>query len=59
MNYFAMYVEEEPGHPVGMPFPGGFRVEKKDCVYYCPIREKEKDILYSICNLCPCKQADI
>jgi uncharacterized protein (UPF0305 family) len=54
-----MYVEEEPGHPVGMPFPGGFRVEKKDCVYYCPIREKEKDILYSICNLCPCKQADI
>lgn len=59
VNCFSMFVEEEPGHPVGMPFPGGLKVEKKDGAYYCPIREKEKDIPYSICNFCPCKQADI
>ncbi len=59
VNCFAMFVLEEPGHPVGMPFPGGFKVEKRDGMYYCPIREKEKDLPYSICNFCPCKQADI
>jgi uncharacterized protein (UPF0305 family) len=59
INCFAMFVLEEPGHPVGMPFPGGFKVEKRDGLYYCPIREKEKDLPYSICNFCPCKQADI
>lgn len=59
VNCFAMFVLEEPGHPVGMPFPGGFKVEKRDGLYYCPIREKEKDLPYSICNFCPCKQADI
>ena len=59
VNCFAMFVLEEPGHPVGMPFPGGFKVEKRDGTYYCPIREKEKDLPDSICNFCPCKQADI
>lgn len=59
VNCFAMFVLEEPGHPVGMPFPGGFTVEKRDGAYYCPIREKEKDLPDSICNFCPCKQADI
>lgn len=59
VNCFAMFVLEEPGHPVGMPFPGGFKVENRGGTYYCPIREKEKDLPYSICNFCPCKQADI
>jgi uncharacterized protein (UPF0305 family) len=59
VSCFAMFVLEEPGHPVGMPFPGGFKVENREGVYYCPIREKEKDLPHSICNFCPCKQADI
>jgi uncharacterized protein (UPF0305 family) len=59
VNCFAMFVLEEPGHPVGMPFPGGFKVEEREGEYYCPIREKEKDLPHSICNFCPCKQADI
>ena len=48
-----------PGHLAGMPFPGGFKVEKRGGIYDCPIREEEKDLPYSICNFCPCKQADI
>ncbi|MBP2134470.1 hypothetical protein J2128_002436 [Methanomicrobium sp. W14] len=53
---FAMFVEDEPGHPVGTPFPGGFEVVKEHDGYLCPIRDKEEEILYSVCNFCPAKQ---
>jgi uncharacterized protein (UPF0305 family) len=55
---FTMFVLEEPGHPVGMPFPGGFRVEQRGEEYYCLIRDKEKEIFYSICNFCPARQSE-
>lgn len=55
---FTMFVLEEPGHPAGMPFPGGFSVEKRGGDYYCLIRDKEKDVFYSICNFCPAKQSE-
>ena len=53
---FAMFVLDEPRHPAGMPVPGGFTVEKRGRDYYCLIRDKEKDVFYSICNFCPAKQ---
>jgi hypothetical protein len=53
---FTMFVEDLPGHPVGMPFPGGQVVEKRGKEYFCPIREKEKDVFFSICNFCPARQ---
>lgn len=56
MSAFAMFVMDEPGHPVGMPFPGGETVRKQGDVFYCPIREKEEEIFYSICNFCPALQ---
>lgn len=55
---FAMFVMDEPGHPVGMPFPGGFTVHVRDGSYYCPVREKEKEYKYAVCNFCPALQAD-
>jgi uncharacterized protein (UPF0305 family) len=55
---FTMFVLDEPGHPVGMPFPGGFSVEQRGREYYCLIRDKEKDVFYSICNFCPAIQAE-
>lgn len=58
MAAFTMFVLDEPGHPVGMPFPGGFTVEKRQDGYYCLIRDREKEIVYSICNFCPAKQTD-
>jgi uncharacterized protein (UPF0305 family) len=51
-----MFVLDQPGHPIGTPFPGGFTVRQQGDEFYCPIREKEKDIWYSICNFCPAKQ---
>jgi uncharacterized protein (UPF0305 family) len=55
---FTMFVLEKPGHPVGMPFPGGFRVELKGNRYYCLIRDKEKEVIHSICNFCPAVQSE-
>ncbi len=56
MTAFAMYVLDEPGHPVQMPFPGGQTVYRSGDHYYCPIRDKEEEIFYSICNYCPAIQ---
>jgi uncharacterized protein (UPF0305 family) len=58
MAAFSMFVLDEPGHPMGMPFPGGFKVEQRGRDYYCLIRDKEKELVYSICNFCPAKQAE-
>jgi uncharacterized protein (UPF0305 family) len=58
MAAFSMFVLDEPGHPVGMPFPGGFSVEQRGREYYCLIRDKEKDVFYSICNFCPAHQTE-
>ena len=55
---FTMFVLDEPGHPVGMPFPGGFKVEQRGRDYYCLIRDKEKEVFYSICNFCPARQSE-
>jgi uncharacterized protein (UPF0305 family) len=55
---FTMFVLDEPGHPVGMPFPGGFSVEQRGRDYYCLIRDKEKEVSYSICNFCPAHQTE-
>lgn len=56
VSCFYMFVLGEPGHPIGTPFPGGFKVKQSGDAYYCPIRDKEKDVEYSICNFCPSLQ---
>jgi len=58
MAAFTMFVLDHPGHPVGMPFPGGFAVEDRQGTYYCLIRDREKEVFFSICNFCPAKQTD-
>ena len=42
MAAFTMFVLDSPGHPVGMPFPGGFKVEDRNGTFYCLIRDREK-----------------
>ena len=58
ISAFTMFVLDKPGHPAGMPFPGGFKVEQRGNDYYCLIRDKEKEVFYSICNFCPAKQTE-
>ncbi|MDD4256019.1 MAG: DUF2115 domain-containing protein [Methanofollis sp.] len=53
---FTMYVRGRPAHPVGTPFPGGLEVYEEGGEYYCPVREKEGDVPYSLCPFCPARQ---
>jgi uncharacterized protein (UPF0305 family) len=53
---FCMFVQGLPGHPVGMPFPGGDKVEIIDGVYHCPVREKANDVDAALCPFCPALQ---
>ncbi|MEN6443956.1 MAG: DUF2115 domain-containing protein [Methanoregula sp.] len=58
MAAFTMFVLDRPGHPVGMPFPGGFAVEERRGTFYCLIRDREKEVFFSICNFCPALQTE-
>lgn len=53
---FCMFVQQLPGHPVGMPFPGRDKVEIIDGIYYCPVREKANDVDSALCPFCPAHQ---
>ncbi|MDN7025728.1 DUF2115 domain-containing protein [Methanoculleus sp. FWC-SCC1] len=56
---FEMFVLDRPGHPVGMPFPGGFSVEERSGRFLCPVRDREKDVPHSLCNFCPAEQSEM
>ena len=53
---YCMLVLDEPGHPVGTPFPGGDTVGFSDGTYYCPVREKAGDVDAALCPFCPARQ---
>ena len=53
---FCMFVRQEPGHPVGTPFPGGGMVQYIDGVCYCPVKEKANDVDAALCPFCPALQ---
>ncbi|HOX35703.1 MAG TPA: DUF2115 domain-containing protein [Methanoregulaceae archaeon] len=56
LSGFCMLVQSRPGHPVGMVFPGGDKVEIIDGVYYCPVRTKANDVDAALCPFCPARQ---
>ncbi|MGB9979651.1 DUF2115 domain-containing protein [Methanobacterium sp.] len=65
MNFFKIYrlitiyttfIMDEPVHPVGMPFPGGFKIKQKKGVYYCPVKESQKDNPGAVCGICIAEQ---
>lgn len=56
LSGFCMFVQQIPGHPVGMPFPGGDKVDYIDGIYYCPVRTKANDVDAALCPFCPAQQ---
>jgi uncharacterized protein (UPF0305 family) len=56
LSGFCMFVQQLPGHPIGMPFPGGDRVQVIDGIYYCPVRERANDVDSALCPFCPALQ---
>lgn len=53
---YVMLIDGGYGHPIGMPFPGGATVIQNGNRVLCPIRDKEKDLAFALCNFCPAEQ---
>ena len=44
-SIYTTFILEEPIHPVGTPFPGSLKVEKKGDVFLCPVKDKTTQIV--------------
>ena len=53
---YTTFIMDEPVHPVGMPFPGGFKIKQEDSIYYCPVKENQKDNPGAVCGICIAEQ---
>ncbi|WP_409200885.1 DUF2115 domain-containing protein [Methanobrevibacter sp. DSM 116169] len=51
-SFYSTYILEEPIHPVGTPFPGNLKVEEKNGIYYCPVKDNQNDNPNAVCKLC-------
>lgn len=56
MSLYTTFVREEPVHPVGTPFPGGLNVRKEKGIYYCPVKENNKNNPLAVCGFCIAEQ---
>ena len=52
ISLYTTFVLEEPVHPVGTPFPGGFRVKYNGDNYLCPVKERQKNNPGAVCGFC-------
>lgn len=56
ITIYTTFILDEPVHPVGMPFPGGFEIKYEDGIYYCPVKENQKDNPGAVCGICIAEQ---
>jgi uncharacterized protein (UPF0305 family) len=56
ITIYTTFIMDEPVHPVGMPFPGGFKIKQEDETYYCPVKESQKDNPGAVCGICIAEQ---
>ncbi|ADE36509.1 Protein of unknown function DUF2115 [Methanohalophilus mahii DSM 5219] len=57
-SIYLIFVAGKPLHPLNMEFPGGRKIAKKDNAYYCPVKNKQKDVEIALCKFCICKDMD-
>lgn len=58
VSLYTTYILEEPIHPVGTPFPGSLKVEEKDGVYYCPVKDANLESPNAVCGFCIAEQLE-
>ena len=58
VSLYTTFVLDEPIHPVGTPFPGSLKVEKRDGVYYCPVKDANLESPNAVCKMCIAEQLD-
>ncbi len=56
ISVYTTFVLEEPVHPPGTPFPGGFEVKLEGKIYTCPVKESQKDNPGAVCGFCIAEQ---
>jgi len=56
ITIYTTFIMDEPVHPVGMPFPGRFKIKQEDGIYYCPVKESQKDNPGAVCGICIAEQ---
>ena len=55
-SLYTTFILEEPIHPVGSEFPGSLKVEERNGVFYCPVKDNQKDNDDAVCHLCLAEQ---
>ena len=58
VSLYTTYILEEPIHPVGTPFPGSLKVEEKDGMFYCPVKDANLESPNAVCKMCIAEQLD-
>ncbi len=56
ISMYTTFVLDEPIHPMGTPFPGGFEVSHDGENYLCPVKESQKDNPGAVCGFCIAEQ---
>lgn len=55
-SLYITAIKEEPLHPAGSVFPGRLKVYEEDAVFYCPVKDAQKDNPNTLCTFCIAKQ---
>ena len=58
VSLYTTFVLEEPIHPVGTPFPGSLKVEEKDGIFYCPVKDANLESPNAVCKMCIAEQLE-
>jgi len=56
LSLYTTFVQDEPVHPVGTPFPGGYKVRKEKKIYYCPVKKNNENNPLAVCGFCIAEQ---
>jgi len=52
ISTYTTFVREEPIHPVGTKFPGGFVLHREKGKYLCPVKKRQLNNPSALCGFC-------
>jgi uncharacterized protein (UPF0305 family) len=52
ISTYTTFVLENPIHPVGTRFPGGFILYIQNGIYYCPVKKNQENNPSALCKFC-------
>jgi uncharacterized protein (UPF0305 family) len=52
ISAYTTFVCEEPIHPLGTKFPGGFILYIENDIYYCPVKKNQMNNPSALCKFC-------